>query len=464
MHRIGAMVLLWLLALNSAFAADLRVGAAQVKINPPIGIPMAGYYSARLAEGVHDDLFAKAIVLEKDGVRAALVSLDLITTTREMVEGARSEIERSTGVPAGNVMISATHAHTGPLLVNRGSRDDALGGDHPLVVQYSRSLPRLIAECVRLAESRLQPARALAGAGREERLSFVRRFHMKDGSVGWNPGKLNPNILRPTGPIDPDVPVVYFESADKRPLASYVNFAMHLDTVGGLRISADYPATVARLLADARGEDMVSLFTAGCCGNINHIDVSSSERQGGHSEAARIGTILAANVLHTHRRIQPAGDGSIRVSREIVKLPLPVVDSAGVDSARAIASRYGAKDNPPSFLETVGAFKTLDVAARAGKPHEVEVQVIALGNDLAFVSLPGEIFVELGLAIKHASPFRYTIVAELANGSIGYIPNREAYPQGNYEVVSARCAQGSGELLVDSALRQLRSLFANRNP
>ena len=109
-------------------------------------------------------------------------------------------------------------------------------------------------------------------------------------------------------------------------------------------------------------------------------------------------------------------------------------------------------------MEKVEAFRVLDVAAREGRPHEVEVQVIALGDEAAWVSLPGEIFVELGLAIKKASPFRHTFIAELANGSIGYIPNHSAYAEGNYEPISARCAAGSGEMLVDSAIRQLSAL------
>ena len=102
------------------------------------------------------------------------------------------------------------------------------------------------------------------------------------------------------------------------------------------------------------------------------------------------------------------------------------------------------------------AFKALDTFARQGQPLEVEVQVIAPGPDLAWVGLPGEVFVELGLAIKAASPFRHTILVELANGSIGYIPTRRAYDEGNYEPVSARVAAGSGERLVETALRLLR--------
>jgi hypothetical protein len=111
-------------------------------------------------------------------------------------------------------------------------------------------------------------------------------------------------------------------------------------------------------------------------------------------------------------------------------------------------------------MEKVKAYQVLDVAGRDGKPLEVEVQVIALGDEVAWVSLPGEIFVELGLAVKKASPFRYTLIAELANGSVGYVPDRPAYAQGNYEVVSARCAEGSGELLAETAVRLLKELAA----
>src|SRR5947207_15645299 len=104
-------------------ADELRVGAAAVVITPPIGTPMAGYYSERAAEGVHDDLYAKALVLEKDGAKAALVSLDLISTARQVVTEARREIERTTGVRGDAVLISATHSHTGPLMNNRGARE-----------------------------------------------------------------------------------------------------------------------------------------------------------------------------------------------------------------------------------------------------------------------------------------------------------------------------------------------------
>jgi hypothetical protein len=357
-------------------------------------------------------------------------------------------------------MISATHAHTGPVLRGRGSRELAFGGGNPLAVAYSQGLPAKIAEAVRLAEQALRPARVAAGHGQESAISFNRRFHMLDGSVGWNPGKNNPKILKAAGTIDPDVAVVYFESADKdkAPLATYVNHAVHLDNVGGMEFSADMPATIAELLGRFKGPGMVTVYTSGCCGDVNHINVRWAEPQGGHANAARMGVILAAEVLKTWPALQVEPAGDLRVKSARVPLPLARITSEDVAKARGVVERVEAKGPVPAFLEQVKAFQVLDVEARQGRPIEVEVQVVALGDRVAWVSLPGEIFVELGLAIKQDSPYPHTIIAELANGSIGYIPSRRAYAQGNYEVISARCAEGSGELLVDAAVGLLKEL------
>lgn len=443
---------------------NLRAGAAAVKITPPKGTPMAGYYYNRSAEGVHDDLYAKALVLEQDGTRVGFVVCDLISLSRPIVEQARKLISEGAGVPGENVMMSATHSHTGPVLRGGSTRNAAQGGEEDVAVQYANDLPRLITESVKLAAEKLTNASVSAAIGYEEHLSFNRRFFMKDGSVAWNPGKANTNIVRAAGPIDPDVGVLLVQTPDaKSAVATYVNFAMHPDTVGGLQISADYPYTLSRLLAEYKGADMITLFANGACGNINHVDVKWRDPQKGHQEAARIGTILAADVLQAYKKVQ-AVSGPLRARSEIVKLPLPIVSEAEIEEARRIARiPADAKTPQPKFLDRVKAYKVLDVMARDGKPHEVEVQVIALGEDVAWVSLPGEIFVELGLAIKKASPFRYTFIAELANGSVGYIPNREAYAQGAYEVVSSRCAEGSGELLVQSAIHQLKRLQAAKS-
>jgi hypothetical protein len=460
MNPLRILFTVAMLAVSHLTAAELRVGAAAVRITPDGPMPMAGYYNTRLSTNTHDELQAKAIVLEQEGARAALVVCDLISLPRTVVMQAREIISRTTGVPGSNAMISATHSHTGPVLDTSSARKGAEAGDMESVRAYTSTLPAKIAEAVRRAEAGLRPAQLSVAHEREEELSHNRRFHMRDGTVGWNPGKLNTNLVRAAGPIDPDVAVLHFESQGKEALATYVNFAMHPDTVGGLEFSADYAFTLARLLGDYKGTNMVTVFANGACGNINHVDVRWTAPQKGHAEAMRLGTILAGSVFKAYAKLEPVADGPLRIGSEMVQLALPELKPGEREAAQEVISRIGSR-NSPKFLEQVNAFKVLDVAARNGRPHEVEVQVITLGNDVAWVSLPGEIFVELGLEIKKQSPFKHTIIAELANGAIGYIPNEKAYEEGNYEPISARCAKGSGEALARSALKLLR---AARNP
>jgi len=449
-----------LLCLIPSAAADLRTGTATVNINPATGTPLAGYYRQRGAEGVLDDLYAKAAVLDDGKTKVALVACDLISLPRHTVLEARKLIEQQTGIPGGNVMISATHQHTGPVIARESARDDLDGGSSALGKAYTDDLPKLIAKCVADANSKLAPTRASYAREFEHRLAFNRRFWMKDGTVGWNPGKLNPNSLRPIGPIDPEVGVVYFETSDQKPLLTYVNFAMHPDTTGGARISADYPGALSRGLANYKGPDMLTLFANGTCGNLNHVNVNWAGRQQGTNEANRLGTILAGAVMKAYMDLKPVSNSTVRVRSELVQLPLAKITDADVMEAQSVVKRMA----EAKFMELVKAFKVLDVAARQGKPIEVEVQVMAMGDELAWVSLPGEIFVELGLNIKAVSPFKQTHIAELANGSIGYIPNRSAYAEGNYEVVSARCDEGSGELLVTAAVRMLNEIFQEAKP
>ena len=450
------MLIAFLLPLK-IFAGDLKIGAASVKITPPIGIPMAGYYYERGAEKIHDDLFAKAMVIEEDGLKVAIVSCDLIEVSADIVASVRNIVEKSTGIDADHVMIGATHSHTGPVIPYSGSFDNPKGKSAEILVQYISKLPLLIAESVEQANKALQPAKISFGMGHEESISFNRRFFMTDGTVGWNPGKLNPKIIKPAGPIDPDVSVLYSETIEGNPISTYVNFALHLDIVGGTEISADLPFTLSTILGKVKSQDMVTLFAQGCSGNINHINVKYKEPQNGHAESQRIGTVLAGEVIKTYTQLQLLDINNIVVKREIVKLPLAEISPDELRKAHEIISTAG-KPNAAPFLELVNAFKIIDVYERNGNPIDAEIQVFGIGDNCAIVSLPGEIFTELGMYIKSRSPYPYTIVVELANGSIDYVPDMKAFIEGNYEPISARCAPGSGEILVKKTLEMLNEL------
>jgi hypothetical protein len=445
-----------------AVAGEVRVGVAATEITPPVGIPLAGYYHERGADGVLDPLFSKAMVVEHDGRRAAFVVLDLISVVRWITDEARREIEQSTGIAGDYVMISATHAHTGPELASRGQRGAELGGNKPEVIAYSERLPKLIAESVRMASQGLKPARFAVGREECHGLAYNRRFFMRDGTVGWNPGKLNPNIVIPAGPIDPEVRILYIDPPEARgpwqSIATFVNFAMHPDTTGGSKISADWPGALARVLAGYHGTNHMTLAVNGACGNINHIDVEWKWPHGGPGEQNRIGTILGAAVFQGYKKLRPVSPGPLRARSQRVELALSEITPEQLEEARRLLDK-SKDDRGAEFMSLVRAYRAVDVAERKGKPLQVEVQVIALGDELAWVALPGEIFVELGLGLKKRSPFPETFVVELANESIGYVPDRRSFDEGNYEPESARCAPGSGEKLIDAAAGLLRALY-----
>jgi hypothetical protein len=455
--------LVWAQAVAGADAQPtMRAGTAAVDITPPPGISLAGYYHERGADGVLDPLLCKALVIETGEERAALVALDLIWVTRPVTDAARAEIEKNTGIPGGRVMICGTHAHTGPELAHQALRHATQGEPPSLVKDYTARLPGWIAEAVRRAFQARQPAQVSAVKSRCDDLTFNRRYFMRDGTVAWNPGKLNPNVMLPAGPADAEVGVLLFEMPGARgpaqSLATLVHFAMHPDTTGGNKFSADWPGALSRVLAGYHGSNHLTLVLNGACGNLNHLDVHWRWPQSTPIEQHRIGTILGATVFQSYKRLQPLPGGGLQAASEWVELPAATVTPEEVEEARKFLAQTK-DDRGANFMKTVRAYRALDLAAQAGKPYRVEVQVIALGREVAWVSLPGEVFTELGLAMKKRSPFPYTLPVYLANETVGYIPDRRSFAEGAYEPESARVAPGAGEQLVEAAVKLLERLY-----
>jgi hypothetical protein len=265
---------------------------------------------------------------------------------------------------------------------------------------------------------------------------------------------MNPEIVRPAGPIDPEIGILLIQPRGANiPTAGLTVFALHLDTVGGTQYSADYPSTLERELKASFGTGFRSLFGAGTCGDINHIDVTRRERV----TSDQIGRTLANDVVKVAGNLHLVDDPALAVAVETTPLALQSVTDEEVRGARALLATLGSKPIP--FLDVVKAAKTIDLADNYNGPMaQLEVQAIRLGSSVAIVALPGEVFVEHGLAIKKGSPFPTTLVIELANASPAYVPTRKAFTEGSYEIVNSRLAPGGGETLVETALRLLRRL------
>ena len=316
----------------------LRAGAAKTIISPPQGSIMGNSYGTDICKGIHDDLHARALVFEKSGVKAAFIALDLVSIPHVVVVETRKLINQHTGIPVNNIIMTATHAHAGPQMNPLFWK--AVGGV-PMQKsrEYLKDLPELIAASVVKAVSRLKPVTVSAGTVKESSINFNRRFLMKDGSFRMNPGRLNPNVVRSAGPVDQDVSVVYLESTDLKPVALLVNFALHPAIVTGDRISADFPAVVSDLLAKVMGEEMITVYTNGTSGNINHVDVNWRKQPDGFSESARIGTIIAADVLKALSTLHRIDVNDLRVNSRVVELPVPSVKAGDIEWARNVINR-----------------------------------------------------------------------------------------------------------------------------
>lgn len=474
---------------NNGAPGGLRVGAARTVITPPLGVSLAGSYTDRRANGVQHDLSARAFVIDGGGAKAAIVSVDLIGVRASTTNGVRRLVEQRCGIPGDHVLVAATHNHSGPL--TRELAASGLAGESDEA--YLAYLERQVASAVELADRQRRAATLRLTMGEEGGVAFNRRFHMREGRARTNPGKLHPDIVRPAGPVDPRVwtisaiptqegaPAEGSESVPphRLPLGLLVNFGLHPAIVGGTVLGGDFPfyleIGVQRLLGQG-GNSAVSpavserlapaapivVFANAPCADVNHIDVSHRRPQGGFAEAARVGTILAAEVTKTACRLvaewEVTGSLSVRGLRRRVDLPLRRPSSDEVAWARqAMHGRMSMIAG--AGLEVVEAHRIVALAdGWTADTHPTEVQVLTVGEDLAVVGLPGEIFADLGLDLRARSPFLHTLVIGLANEAIGYVPSRQAYAEGGYEPTSSRLRPGSGERLVEEALALLATL------
>ncbi|MCA9120085.1 MAG: neutral/alkaline non-lysosomal ceramidase N-terminal domain-containing protein [Planctomycetaceae bacterium] len=453
------------------------MGVAEVDITPPVGFPMAGYYHERLATGSRDPLKAKAMVFRQGETKAAFVVADLTGIARDLCEAVRRKVSTQTAIPPKHIVVSATHSHTAPdytgrlyeFLVDEGAADSTDA--------YPQMLIDGIVTAVVRANEALRPVTLTAGvADQSNPVSFNRRFVMRDGSVRTWQRYDNPDVVRAAGPIDPEISILTIRGAnDDEPSAVLSNFALHLDTVGGHQWSGDYPYYIEQSLRRRFGEGLISLFGLGACGDINHSDPSRAER----NKTDVIGDSLAATIDSTLPNLKTVETFGLQVRSATVDFPLQKVSQRELERATQLipAAKSGEKID---FFDLVAAYKAVMLDqftnkspqvpksdyltwglshtwAGIGDSLPVEVTTITIGREVAMVFLPGEVFVELGLAIKRGSPYRTTFVIELSNCvETIYIPTRAAYAGGSYEVSNAAGEPGNGEMLVEASLKLLR--------
>ena len=432
----------------------LKAGFARVNIDPPMGIAIGGYFVPRHAEQILDDIEINALALEVGDRRIVMLSMDQCGMLTPIVTDFRQHVSQVTGVELENIFLHATHSHTTPLM-SQTSED-------PLDREYYQFVRRRMCDVASFALADLKPARMGWGVGNSHRVSFVRRYRMKDGTVRTNPGIGNPDVLHPVGEVDERVNVLRFdrEGADTIVL---VNFGCHPDTIGGNNISADWPGMLRRTVEQAI-DNTKCLFFNGAQGDVGTGnvfakggDMNDLTRQfdnvfRGYGHTRHIGRVIAGAVMQIYDKVNYVDVDRLASLQKVVKAPSNMPKPEEMEQAHKYAQLHndGHDDQIPYTgmeLTTVVAEALRMVRLEHGPEHfELTLSGLAIGP-VAFLGIPGEPFNGVGLGLKKAQGWDMILPCCQANGREGYFPMMDSYEEGGYEARSSAYKAGIAELL-----------------
>jgi len=433
----------------------LQAGIGRICVTPPVGLIMTEFDERnQLSKGVHDDLYARALVLDDGVTKLSIVTVDLQDLDKELVAKTRQIVERRTGIKKDNVTIAAIHTHSGPEL----TKDITLLGiplERPIEGLAKReyidslrdSMARSIAGAVYVANSNLRRAKIGVGKGQVHTIGLNRRDSKE--------------------PMDPEVGVIRVDSHEGEPVVVLMNYACHPTVLGSdnLLYTADYPGYAVRSVEAALGKGVQAMFTNGACGNVS---TRFTRREQTFKEAERMGSILGGEVVKVASEIKAFDQVRLSIVSEAIELPTksyPTVEEARktVELEKERFENLKKKGASPAELRVAytsmqGAEMALRGAeAGLGKLKKIGTEMQAIGiNDSILVAEPGELFAETGLKIKKDSGLENVFVVGYANDYIGYVPTKEAYKEGLYETFTTLLSQDSCEIIQNTALKMIR--------
>ncbi len=443
----------------------LQAGFARVNISPMMGIDIAGYYQTRLADGILDDLELNVLALAVENNKAVLVSGDLLYFVNEVADDYKAYIAEKTGLNEDAIILHATHTHTAPIL-EKNSED-------PLRAEYFQFVRHKIADAVSFALADLKPAKMGWAIGNAPNIAFIRRFRMKDGSVQTNPGVNNPNILAPIGDVDERVNVVRFDREGDDSIV-LVNFGDHPDTVGGCKISCDWPGFLRRTVEQAI-DGTKCIFFNGAQGDVNHVNVHPTggylndtfndfdDVSRGYGHARFMGRVVAGGVMQVYDKVKYVDVDTLNYMERLIKIPSNMPAPEEMEEAYRIDKLH--QEGKDAELPYTGMMLTTKVAEAARKirlehgPEYFDMKLSGLAiGEVAFVGIPGEPFTGIGRGIKEGEGFEMTMPACCTNGAQGYFPMKDAYDEGGYEAGSSNFRAGVAEIIIEEGKQLVKDL------
>ncbi len=453
---------LFVLPLSLADEPTFQAGAYAIDVTPEhYPVPLVGSMSPKFAHSAHDPLYARCLVLDDGETQIAFVIVDSCLVPRDIWDAAKNRAHKATGIPVANIVGAATHTHSAVCV---SAAFQSLPDE-----KYIEFLKGKIAKGIELAKNRLQPARIGWAVGNNPLQVYNRRWYMEEGfnlndplEHGKDQVKMNPpagesSLVKPAGPVDPEVSVLAVQTLDGAPLALLANYSLHY--VGGLppeTLSADYFGEFAKQIGMLVGAEedsgFVGIMTNGTSGDINNINFFEPRvRKPPFEQIQFVAAAVAQSAKLAYDRIEFSDWVPLSLVEEEVELGVRKPTEAEVKKARDRLAAAG--DGPYTDRVLIYAHesvKLLDYPDRV----TIKLQALRIG-DLGIAATPTETFVETGLAIKKISPLKPTFTIELANGYNGYLPTVEQHALGGYETWRAR----SSYLAVNSEPKVRRTLL-----
>lgn len=432
----------------------LKAGFARLDITPPLGTHISGYFHERRSKGVLDPLELNALAVSDGESTALVIVCDIIGIKFKIATKLREGISKRTGVPMDHILITALHQHTSfALRVETG--DETMDKNLVRDPAYLDVLYRKFEDVAVMALSDMEDAVAETASGETPvQLSFVRRYVMKNGPVATNPGRLNPDLVRPASDPDNTVRLIRFRRASGRDIA-YVNFSTHPDVIGGEKNSADWPGFVRKYF-EASLDGISCICGNGAQGDVNHIDFFKAKQWDDRYEYSRfMGKTIADTAVSLWDKTEPHKDGKIFGEVKTVYSRTRTEGEERYDECKAFCDAYnaGTLGYKPHITE-IAAANRIVMVRRETIYRAVPVSVIGIG-DIALVGFGGEPFTVYATNARNAAPDKFVVAACCANGYEGYLPSACAFSEGGYEsssslftsAIEQECADAAKELL-----------------
>jgi len=465
-NRAFALCLLsWMLFACPTAVADeatgFRAGAAMIDISPPLGELVVGGFVPFPANEIHDPLHSKCLVLDDGTTRLAIVICDNLGISRDVYDEARKLIAEQSKIPADQILMAATHTHSATRASSAKYRPRVVAG---------------IVASVNMAIRNLAPAQIGWGGIDEPGEVFNRRWHVNNPEIARNPFggvdkvRMNPPrgnaaLIKPAGPIDPEVSFLSVRTPDGQPIALLANYSLHY--VGGVNkgdVSADYFGIFSNRISKLLGAQsvqppFVGMMSNGTSGDINNINFrgGSGRRYERYEKMTEVAEKIANRVRQANTEVKFTSVVKLGSMNRDLKLKTRKPDQKIKDWFREVMAKTEEAEKYHRYERTYAQrVKKLDEG-----PDEITVplQVMRIG-DLSIAAIPFETFAETGLKIKEKSPFADTFTIELANDSRGYLPTPRQHALGGYEtwMGTNRVQLDASDLITDSILEMMQEL------